>query len=96
MGQQRLRHGDLCLCGLKARLIQGIPQTTCRLELPGRRSLTAQGPSPGEAGQPCAQQLHLQLPFKVFLIIGVQSLKQEKAGLCGKFEAQKHQDSKPR
>ncbi|XP_056356612.1 uncharacterized protein LOC130257789 [Oenanthe melanoleuca] len=61
-GRQRLHHGDLCLRGPKARLIQGIPQTTCRLELPGRRSLTAQGPSPGEAGQPCAQQLHLQEP----------------------------------
>lgn len=46
--RQRLRHGDLCLCGLKARLIQGVPQSTCRLELPGR-SLTAQGPSPGES-----------------------------------------------
>lgn len=55
--RQKLRHGDLCVCGLKARLLQRTPlKTTCRLELPERRSMTAQGPSPGEAGHPCAWQ----------------------------------------
>ena len=35
------------------------PKTTCRLELLERRSMTAQGPSPGEAGERCGRQTTL-------------------------------------